>query len=88
MYELPDDNFLGIETCSFVECLLLNRVVFNWRVLYLCLLEHCNTTGRLKISSYYLRQGMCEVIECNNQTVYCDIYIYIYIYINGGFRHG
>ena len=31
--ELPNDDFLGIETCSIVECHLLNIVVFDWRVL-------------------------------------------------------
>ena len=32
LHELPDDDSLGVETCSNVERRLLNWVVLDWRV--------------------------------------------------------
>jgi len=34
LYELPDDDLRGIETCSNVVCHLLNLIVSEWRVFY------------------------------------------------------
>jgi hypothetical protein len=40
VYELPDDDSLGIETCCNVECHLLNWVLFDWHVYIVILLEY------------------------------------------------
>ena len=50
LYESPDDDSLGIETCSNEECHLLNWVVFDWHVLIVTLHKHYNTMGSLSVS--------------------------------------
>ena len=43
LYDLSDDDTLGTETCSCVECHLLNCVLSE--VFYNYFNEHCNTAG-------------------------------------------
>jgi hypothetical protein len=48
LYEFPDDDSLGVETCSNVMCHSLNSYVGC--VSFWFFGQHCNTTGRLRIS--------------------------------------